>query len=129
MTDPIADFLTRIRNAYLVKKTRVEMPYSQTKESLAKILESAGYLEKTEVKKSQPHKVLRLTLHYVNKLPALSGLERLSKPGRRLYIRANSIRPVLSGSGFAIISTSQGLMTSKEARKKGIGGELVCKVW
>ena len=129
MTDPIADLLTRIRNAYLVSKAEVTMPHSNMKEKLAKILEKSGYIEKVSVTNTKPQPTLTLTLSYIKKLPVVTGIKRLSKPGRRLYVRSNNIKPVLSGQGISIISTSQGLLTDKQAKQKGLGGELICEVW
>lgn len=129
MTDPIADLLTRIRNAYLAKKAQVELPYSKTKHALSKILKSAGYLEEVATGGKSPHKTLILTLHYIKNLPSITRIDRLSKPGRRLYVRVSGIKSVLSGKGLSIISTSQGLMTDKAARQNNLGGELICKVW
>lgn len=129
MTDPIADLLTRIRNAYLVSKPEVSLPHSNMKEKLAKILQKYGYLQKVSVTPSKPQPTLNLTLSYIKKLPVVTGIKRLSKPGRRLYVRSNHIKPVLSGQGISIISTSQGLLTDKQAKQKGLGGELVCQVW
>lgn len=129
MTDPIADLLTRIRNGYMVNKRTVMVPHSNIKFQLAKILKQSSYLKDIKVKPQKPQKQLILTLNYINKLPTLTGIKRLSKPGRRLYIGADKVKPVLSGQGIAIISTSKGLRTGQQARKQSLGGELLCKVW
>lgn len=130
MTDPIADFLTRIRNGYQAKIKTVKMPYSKIKENLGRILVKNGYLKKVEAEGKKPQeKKLILSLIYKNKKPVLRGIERLSKPGVRLYVGAGRIPRVRWGFGVVIISTSKGLMTDKEARKKKIGGEIICQVW
>jgi len=128
MTDPIADMLTRIRNASSVLKTEVELPSSKIKKALADILIREGYLVKVEeVKDAKP--VLVLTLKYNNKEPAIINLKRISKPGHRKYVKAKEIRKVLNGYGTSILSTPKGLLTGNEARKQGFGGEIICEVW
>jgi len=129
MTDPIADFLTRIRNAYLVGKKQVTIPHSKTKQSLAKIINDAGFIDSVSIKDTKPQKTINLTLRYINKIPAISGIKRVSKPGLRQYVRSDKIKPILSGQGITIITTSQGLMTGTTARKKSIGGEIICQIW
>jgi small subunit ribosomal protein S8 len=141
MTDPIADMLTRIRNAVLVKKTEVVLPLSKLKYEVAKILAKAGFIAKAEVLKgggdeeikknrSAAFDQLKLTLKYdENGETAVSFLQRVSKPGRRVYADKNHIPQVLSGLGIAIISTSSGLMTNKEAFRKKIGGEILCEIY
>lgn len=129
-TDPIADFLTRIRNAYLARQTETTIPYSRLKEELATILKNSGYVKKVEVIAKDPtKKSLHITLNYQGKFASVNGIERLSTPGRRLYTASQDLKPVLAGQGLTIISTSKGLMTDREARKANIGGELLCKVW
>jgi small subunit ribosomal protein S8 len=128
MTDPIADMLTRIRNASTVFKTEVELPYSKIKKALADILVSEGYLVKVEeVKDSKP--TLVLTLKYKNKQPAISNIKRISKPGYRKYIKSKEIKKVLNGYGMSIMSTPKGLVTGVDARKQGLGGEIICEIW
>lgn len=129
MTDPIADFLTRIRNAYLAKQQNTLVPYSNIKYSLAKLLKSSGYISDVKIIKSNPFNNLSLKLRYIKNMPAVTGIQRVSKPGRRLYVRSNKIRPVLSGQGISIISTSKGLVIDKTARKQSLGGEFICRVW
>ena len=129
MTDPIADMLTRIRNAQAVKHKTVDIPYSKIKYAIAKILEEEGFIEKAETKFKKPRKVIRITLKYQNGEPAISGLKRVSKPGRRVYLSAKELKVPKSGYGIGIVSTSQGLMTTLEAKKRRLGGELICEVW
>lgn len=129
MTDPIADMLTRIKNAYLARKTVCLVPSSKVKEALAKVLVADGYIEKFEKQEQKPQANLILTLRYVGKRPALTDVKRVSKPGRRLYATAWQLPRTLGGYGATIISTSQGLMNDKQARAKKLGGELICKVW
>ena len=129
MTDPIADFLTRIRNAYKARQTATTVPHSRLKHELAGILKNAGYLSHVDSKTEGNQKVLHLKLQYQGKFPALNGITRLSTPGRRLYTGSNNIKPVLSGQGITILSTPKGLMSDSEARKAHLGGELLCKVW
>jgi len=128
INDPIADFLIRIKNGYLAKKTEVSVPYSKIKENLGKILVEEGYLEKLKIK-NEKLKIIELTLKYEGKRPALTDVQRVSKPGLRIYVDKTKIPKVLGGLGITIISTPKGLMTDKEARKKGLGGEVICKVW
>ncbi len=126
MTDPIADMLTRIRNAARVSKETIELPYSRVKFEIAKILEKEGYLGRIDA--DPEHRTLTLHLRYEGRQPAIRDLQRLSKPGRRLYVGWDDIPRVMSGLGLTIISTSQGIMTGGEARKRKLGGELVCEV-
>jgi len=128
MTDPIADMLTRIRNAALVGKKEVAVPYSKIKLSIAQILVRTGYLEKAETTKDL-HLGLLLVLKYANKQPAISQIKRISKPGCRRYVKQEEIKKVLDGFGLAIISTPKGLLTNQEARKEKVGGEIICEVY
>ncbi len=126
MTDPIADMLNRIRNAQAVSKETVVIPFSNLKYEIAKILEKQGFVEKLEKKGRKPRKVFEITLKY----PAvISGLRRTSKPGQRIYTSAKEIKPVRGGYGILIVSTSKGLMTNKEAKRKKLGGEIICEIW
>ncbi len=127
MTDPIADMLTRIRNAARVAKDELEVPYSRVKFEIAKILEKEGYLTGVEVDETK--RAMTLGVRYEGRRATLHDLHRLSKPGRRLYVGWQEIPRVMSGLGFTIISTSQGIMTGGEARKRKLGGELVCEVY
>ncbi|MBP3923990.1 30S ribosomal protein S8 [bacterium] len=129
-TDPIADMLTRIRNANTVSHEKVEMPSSKLKVELAKLLKSEGYITDFEVKEVGKFKVLEITLKYdENNKPVISKLQRVSKPGLRNYSKAKNLPQVLGGMGIAIVSTSKGLMTDRKARKENIGGEVLCYVW
>ncbi len=133
--DPIADMLTRIRNAVTAGHTLVAMPSSKLKIEIAKIMKDEGYLEGFDVADSEEssQKVLRLKIKYIGerreRRPVISGIERVSKPGRRIYTKKQDIPWVLSGIGVAIISTPKGVMTGARARQLGVGGEILCKVW
>jgi len=130
ITDPIADMLTRIRNANNVKHKSVEIPASNMKKRLAEILLAEGFIKKFEVIEDTKQGVVKIELKYgANEEKVITGLKRISKPGLRVYAKADEVPRVLGGLGIAIISTSQGIMTDKAARKLGIGGEVVCYVW
>jgi small subunit ribosomal protein S8 len=129
MTDPIADMLTRIRNAATARHTRVLVPASKMKLGLARVLKEEGYIKDIEILKDNPQGTLRLTLRYVDKKPALTQLKRVSKPGLRVYTKKPLIPRVRGGLGIAILSTPKGLMTGSNAYKQGLGGEVVCYVW
>jgi small subunit ribosomal protein S8 len=135
MTDPIADMLTRIRNAVMSGQALTAMPLSKVKVEIAKILKEEGFLENFEVADGErpSQKVLRLKIKYIGerreRKPVLTGLERVSRPGRRIYTKKQEIPWVLSGIGVAIISTPKGIMTGQRARQLGVGGEILCKVW
>ena len=135
MTDPIADMLTRIRNVAIGNGTLVSMPSSKIKAEIARILVEEGYMEGFDVVEgNKPHqKTLRLRLRYIgerrNRRPLITGLERVSRPGCRVYSKKSDIPWVLSGIGVAILSTPKGVMTGQRARKMGVGGEILCKVW
>ena len=131
-TDPIADMLTRIRNANMVSLTEVDMPSSKLKVELAKLLKSEGYVEDYAVveKEGSAFKTLKITLKYDEKSkPVISNLKRISRPGLRNYCKAKNLPQVLGGMGIAIISTSKGLLTDRKARKENVGGEILCYVW
>lgn len=129
MTDPIADMLTRIRNAYMAGKGTVVIPHSKLKENIAGILKSANYINEFSITSVNNHKTLNLTLKYIKSSPAINHIERISKPGRRVYSKVNNLPRPLSGYGLAIVSTSQGVMSVQNAKEKNLGGELICKVW
>ena len=130
MTDPVADFLTRIRNANSVNHEKVEIPASKMKKTLAEILKQEGYIKNYEYIEDGKQGLLRLYLKYGNdKQKVITGIKRISKPGLRIYARKDQLPRVLGGLGIAVISTSHGIMTDKEARKKQLGGEVVCYVW
>jgi small subunit ribosomal protein S8 len=129
-TDPIADFLTRIRNGLHADRDQVEMPSSNFKAELARILSEQGYIEDYSVEPARVGRVLRIRLKYTEaRKPVIQGLERLSKPGRRQYVAADAVPRVYGGMGTAIVSTSRGVMTGHDARRAGVGGELVARVW
>jgi small subunit ribosomal protein S8 len=133
LTDPVADYLTRIRNAIRAQHDIVEVPSSKLKREITRILAEQGYIEAWETEPpgpEHPYELLRIQLKYTeDRRPVLSGLERVSRPGQRHYVPASRIPKVLGGMGTAIISTSQGVMTGHDARRRGIGGEVVAKVW
>lgn len=129
MTDPISDMLTRIRNATLVKKTQVVLPSSKMKFAIAKILEREGYVGAVSEEASKPQKTLTLRLKYENGQSVLHQIRRVSTPGRRVYAGVGELPRVLSGIGIAVVSTPNGLMTNKEARKRKLGGEVICEVF
>ena len=130
MTDPIADMLTRIRNALMAKHEQVEMPSSKIKLEIARILKAEGYIKNFKIIQEGKKEYLRIFLKYdENKNPAIAGLERVSKPGRRVYVGVDDIPLVRRGLGIAIVSTSKGVLTDQQARKMRVGGEVICKVW
>jgi len=130
VSDPIADMLTRIRNALLVGHDSVLVPASRVRLSIARILKEEGFINDYEVIRGKPHRVIKIYLKYSDgKKPVLSGLERISKPGMRLYVHRREIPRVYGGMGIAIVSTAKGVMTGKQAWRQGIGGELLCYVW
>ncbi|HEU5229511.1 MAG TPA: 30S ribosomal protein S8 [Ktedonobacteraceae bacterium] len=129
MTDPVADMLTRIRNAVTAKHTRVLIPASKMKLSIARVLKEEGYIKDIEILRDNPQGTLRLTLRYVDKKPVLTQLKRVSKPGLRVYTKKVAIPRVRGGLGIAILSTPKGLMTGSNAYKQGLGGEVICYVW
>jgi small subunit ribosomal protein S8 len=132
MTDPIADYLTRLRNAVLAKHRIVEIPASNIKKDMTKILHEKGYILNFKFVEDESNKQgtikIALKYHPITKQPAINKLERISKPGLRKYVRSDNLPRVLNGLGVAILSTSQGLMTDKEARKEMVGGEVLCYV-
>ncbi|MCX5865503.1 MAG: 30S ribosomal protein S8 [Desulfurivibrionaceae bacterium] len=130
MTDPLADMLTRIRNAGMVKFEAVEMPLSKVKTGVAAILKKEGFINDYQVLDTDTQGVLRIEMKYdQNNERIITNLKRVSKPGRRIYVKHDQIPKVMSGLGIAIISTSKGIFTDKEARSMKIGGELLCEVW
>jgi len=129
MTDPISDLFNRIRNALAVSQPEVSIPFSNLKYEIAKILEREKLVEKVEKKGRKTKKIIEITLKYEGKLPVISGLKRISKPGQKIYLSAKKIKPIKGGYGLAIISTSRGLMTNKEARRQKLGGEVICEIW
>jgi small subunit ribosomal protein S8 len=130
MTDPIADMLARIRNAILARKTKVEVPASKFKRSIAELLHTEGFLQDVAVLEGGKPETLVLSLRYTdNREPAIAGLRRVSRPGQRRYVGHSDIPRVRSGLGVAVLTTSRGLMTDREARKLGVGGEVIFEVW
>ncbi|MBP9802417.1 30S ribosomal protein S8 [Patescibacteria group bacterium] len=129
MTDPIADMLTRIRNAVAIKKPEVIMPLSKVKFSIAKLLETEGYIASANTVKEANFDKLKIVLKYDDEKPAISHLKRISKPGQKIYINSKDIPTVLNGYGLAVLSTSKGIMTDRQAKAANIGGELMCEIW
>ena len=129
MTDPIADMLTRIRNATRAHHAQVNIPASKMKLAIARVLKEEGYIKDIEILKNSTQGTIRITLRYVDKQPVLTQLKRVSKPGLRVYTRRASIPRVRGGQGISILSTPQGLMTGRKAYQAGLGGEVVCYVW
>lgn len=140
MQDPITDMLNRIRNAQAVFKPQAAVPFSKIKYEIAKILEKEGFISAVERKGRKAARVFEIVLKYkkaagpsagssAGTIPKIQGLKRISKPGKRIYLGSKELKPVLAGYGIAVISTPQGLMTDKEARKKKLGGEVLCEVW
>jgi small subunit ribosomal protein S8 len=130
MTDPIADMLSRIRNAALARHDRVEMPHSKLKEHVAAVMKSEGYLDDVRSSEGDEPKMLTLVMRYGReRQSAIDGVRRVSTPGRRVYVRHDRIDRVCSGMGISILSTSRGVMTDREARRQRVGGELLCVIW
>ena len=130
MSDPIADMLTRIRNACKAKFSSVDIPGSKLKTEIAKVLKNEGYIKNYKFIKNNKQGVLRLYLKYTaSQMPVIQEIERLSKPSRRVYVGAKDIQPIYNGTGIAILSTSKGVVSDKTARQNNIGGELLCKIW
>ena len=133
MSDPIADMLTRIRNAQMREHQSVSMPSSKIKQSIAEVLQDEGYIEKFEILPEKPQAVLQVRLKYIggrrDRRSVITGLERVSRPGRRVYVGRQDVPWVLSGMGIAILTTSKGIMTGQQARRANVGGEVLCKIW
>ncbi len=130
VTDPIADMLTRIRNALVARHDFTDMPASKLKESIAAVLKREGYIESYEKREEDGHPHIRVQLAYTGKKePVIVGLDRVSKPGLRVYSSGSEVPRVYGGLGIAILSTPEGVMTGKDARKRGVGGEVLCYVW
>ena len=130
MTDPIADMLTRIRNANTVGHETVEIPASKMKKAIAEILKEEGYIADFEMIKDDKQGMIKVTMKYgANKEKVISGIKKISKPGLKVYAKAGEVPKVLGGLGIAIVSTSKGIVSDKEARKLGVGGEVICNVW
>ncbi len=130
MSDPIADMLTRIRNANMVSHATVDVPASKLKVELAKLMKEEGYISEYEVKETGKFKVITITLKYAaNGKPVITKLERISKPGLRHYSKAKNLQKVLGGMGVAVVSTPKGLLTDRKARKENVGGEVLCYIY
>jgi len=130
ITDPIADMLTRIRNGQQARFSQVDIPSSRIKVNIAKILKEEGFIKNLDIQPDNRQGVLRVYLRYDEEAnPLINGIRRVSKPSRRVYVRAREIPPVMSGLGVSILSTSRGLMTDRQARRENVGGELLCSVW
>ncbi|MDP9121314.1 MAG: 30S ribosomal protein S8 [Acidobacteriota bacterium] len=130
MTDPISDLLTRIRNAHMAKHDRLDVPISKLKTEVCKLLKDEGFIKNFREMEGSPVGVLRVFLRYsAEGVPAINHLERISKPGRRVYRGADEIQPVRNGFGVGIVSTSQGLLSDSQARERRVGGELLCEIW
>jgi small subunit ribosomal protein S8 len=130
LTDPIADYLTRLRNAVAAEHPEVEVPASKLKKEITRILKEQGYIEDYEVEPTRVGEQIRIRLKYVDgRRPVITGVQRVSRPGRRRYVQASDVPRVMGGMGTAILSTSAGVMTGHEARAKGVGGEVVAYVW
>lgn len=129
VTDPIADMLTRIRNAIMAGHDAVLVPSSKMKLSIAKLLREEGFVDRYEVIKGKPESMIKIYLKYAEDRPAILGLERVSKPGLRVYVESRKIPRVYGGLGVAIVSTSKGIMTGQEAWRQRLGGEILCYVW
>lgn len=127
--DPITDMLNQIRNAQAVLHPQISIPFSNLKYEIAKILERKGFIEKVVKNGKKTKKFLDISLKYEDKVPVISGLKRISKSGQRIYLGAKKIKKVRGGYGIAIVSTSKGLMTDKEAKKQRLGGEILCEIW
>jgi len=130
MSDPIADMLTRVRNANMVRHEKIELPASNIKKQIAEILKSEGFIKNVEFVEDDKQGVLRLFLKYgQNNERVITGLKRISKPGLRVYAKADEVPKVLNGLGIALVSTSEGIVTDREARKRNVGGEVLAYVW
>jgi small subunit ribosomal protein S8 len=130
MTDPIADMLTRLRNAARAHKTEFTVPYSKLKSEIARILEKEGYIAGFELETPEKgHPTLKIKNKFVNKASAIAGLKRVSRPGLRRYVRADEVPRVLGGMGIAVLSTSRGVLTGHEARRQNVGGEVLAYIW
>lgn len=130
MTDPIADMLTRIRNALLIERPYVDIPLSRLKQGIAEALQREGYIWDFEIVEAQPRNLLRVNLKYgPNGERVIRQIDRVSKPGRRVYSTVRDMQPVLQGLGISILSTNRGVLSNREAKKTGVGGEVLCQVW
>jgi small subunit ribosomal protein S8 len=129
LTDPIADMLTRIRNAVCIKAEKVDIPISKMKLEIAKILKEEGFVRAYKILKDRKQGILRVIPKYLDNESVISGLKRISKPGRRVYVDRKEIPTVMGGLGIAILTTSKGILSDKVCRREGIGGEVICYIW
>lgn len=129
LTDPVADMLTRIRNAIRIKAEKVDIPISKLKLEIAKILKEEGFIRAYKILKDRKQGILRVIPKYVDNESVISGLKRISKPGRRVYVGSKEVPVVMGGLGIAIITTSKGILSDKVCRREGIGGEVICYIW
>ncbi|MFA6055949.1 MAG: 30S ribosomal protein S8 [Thermodesulfovibrionales bacterium] len=129
LTDPIADMLTRVRNAVHIKAEKVDIPISKMKLEIAKILKEEGFIRAYKILKDRRQGILRVIPKYVDNASVISGLKRISKPGRRVYVGSDEIPKVMGGLGVAILTTSKGVMSDKSCRRDSVGGEIICHVW
>jgi small subunit ribosomal protein S8 len=129
LTDPIADMLTRVRNAVHIKAEKVDIPISKMKLEIAKILKEEGFIRAYKILKDRRQGILRVIPKYIDNASVISGLKRISKPGRRVYVGSDEIPKVMGGLGVAILTTSKGVMSDKSCRRDSVGGELICHVW
>jgi len=129
VTDPIADMLTRIRNSALIRVEKVDIPASRIKLEIAKILKEEGFIKAYKILKDKKQGILRLTLRYLESENVISGLKRVSKPGRRVYVGRNEIPRVMGGYGIAIMTTPKGILSDKGCLREGVGGEVICHIW
>lgn len=129
LSDPIADYLARIRNAISAKHEKVDIPASRLKLEITKILKEEGFIQNFKVQEDNKQGVIRIFLKYTEGTPVITGLKQVSKPGRRMYATKDAVPKVIGGLGVSIVSTSKGIMTGEQSRKNGIGGEILCEVW
>lgn len=129
MTDPVSDMLTRIRNALRIRAEKIDIPASRLKVEIARILKEEGFIKTYKILKDKRQGILRVVPRYVESESVISGLKRISKPGRRIYVGSKEIPKVMGGVGIAILTTSKGIMSDKVSRREGIGGEVICHVW
>lgn len=129
LTDPIADMLTRVRNAINIKSEKVDIPISKMKLEIAKIMKEEGFIRAYKILKDKRQGILRVVPKYIDNESVISGLKRISKPGRRVYVGHNEIPKVMGGLGVAILTTSKGVLSDKACRREGVGGEVICYIW
>ena len=129
MTDPIADMIIRIKNAFMAGRTDLVIPHSKMKEAIAKLLKANNYIEDFAVEDKKPQADITIVLRYVDKMSAITGVKRVSKPGRRIYAKAGQVPSTLNGYGMTILSTNKGIIDDKTARKTQVGGEVLCQIW